>query len=112
MRIFLIAFIGAIFIFGAIGYIYFEDLSRVCLQAFFWAKNTKTGQCKYFPSSCIPRGWEFTSGGECRKDECFIDSDCGLEKKCKQEKCTIPKDYCPGMDNSFCQEMTCPLKCI
>lgn len=30
---------------------------QLCLQQFTWGRNSVTGECKLFPSSCLPDGW-------------------------------------------------------
>lgn len=57
----IVGVVGILLILGTAGFAYFLNTAKnptACATVMTWARNTKTDECKEFPNSCLPDGWE------------------------------------------------------
>lgn len=62
---------------------FFFEFSRACGQMASWGKSYKTGQCRYFPNTCLKIGYSPVDIIECDCDNLDPYSIGGAMENCK-----------------------------
>lgn len=44
---------------------WYFDSTKLCGSLYSWGRNTKTGQCRYFRTTCLDKGYEAVSIKKC-----------------------------------------------